>query len=61
MARGATGLRASSRQQRLHHMRLLHPGEPLLEAAEAEGEAGVVDAKEVQDGGVEVADVEAPT
>jgi len=38
-------------------VRLHHPGEPLLQAAEAKGEAGLIDAEEVQEGGVEVADV----
>ena len=47
-----------SSQYSLHHLRRLHAGEFLVEALEWEGEFVVIEAEEVEDGGVKVTDVD---
>ena len=48
----------NSRQQLLDHVGRLDAGQPLVEALVAVGEPLVVEAQQVQHGGVEVADVD---
>ena len=49
--------RQPSGQNSFHHARLLDAGQPLVEPLVLVGEPLVVEAQQVQDGGVEVADV----
>lgn len=46
-----------SRKPVLDHLGRLHARKPLVEALELVGQSGVLDAKRVEDGGVQVADV----
>src|SRR5262245_18058773 len=50
--------RLSLCQELVDHVRFLDAGEPLVQALVAVAEAAVVVAEQVQDGGVEVADVD---
>ena len=47
-----------SGKELLYHLGLLYPGEALIEALVFHGEPFVIVAEEVEDGGVEIADVE---
>lgn len=47
-----------SREKLLHHFRRFHAGEPLVEALEFVAEAFVFETECVENGGVEVADVD---
>src|SRR5271154_167731 len=49
--------RHESGEQGLDHLRRLDPGQPAVEALIAVGQALVVEAEELEDGGVEVVDV----